>query len=439
MSPTPTDLTATDAARRIRDGELSPVELTRACLARIDDGDARIRAWIHVAREDALALAAEREDEARAGGIRGPLHGVPVGIKDIIHVAAMPTTAGAGRFAHEQPALDAPVVTRLRAAGAVVLGKTATTEFAFSDPAETRNPWNEAHTPGGSSSGSAAAVAARMVPLALGSQTVGSVLRPAAYCGVVGIKGTHGLVPAEGVIPLAWSLDHVGGFARSVADAALLLGVMADRAIAAAPATPRIGISADWIGRATPDVATHVFAMAETFRRAGAAVEDVALPKSIDELDAVGRTVLRAEAALYHHDRFGGVSGHRAGLAELIRAGLALPAVDYVRANRARAAFRAAMGPLLEGHDVLLTPVAPSPAPPGLTSTGDPMFCGPWSFIGVPSISLPSAVGASGLPLAIQLVAAAGREDRLFAAAAWCERVLDFRASPPGSSAPARA
>jgi Asp-tRNA(Asn)/Glu-tRNA(Gln) amidotransferase A subunit family amidase len=433
MSLNPAGLTATDAAHRIRAGELSPVELTRACLARIESDDPRVRAWVHVPRERALADAAEREREVTARAVRGPLHGVPVGIKDIIHVAGMPTTSGAGPFAHEQPAADAPVVARLRAAGAVILGKTATTEFAFSDPAETGNPWNLRHTPGGSSSGSAAAVASRMVPLALGTQTVGSVLRPGAYCGVVAVKGTHGLVPTDGVTPLAWSLDHVGAFARSVADAALILGVIADRPFGATAAPPRVGVPVDWIRRAGSEVATHVLAMAEALRRAGAAVEEVALPKLIDEFDAVGRAVLRAETALYHHDRFGGVTGHRPGIAEAIRSGAAMPAMDYIRANRTRAAFRAAVAPLVERHDVLLTPVAPSTAPAGLTSTGDPMFCAPWSFTGMPSISLPSVVASDGLPLAIQLTAAVGREDRLFAAAAWCEPILDFRAAPPAA------
>src|SRR5437899_70112 len=209
-----TSLRVREAAEAIRKGVLSPVELVEACLARIGALDGDLRAWAHVDAAGALAIARERESEVRAGQLRGPLHGVPVGVKDIFDVAGMPTTGGARSFAHTRPVTDSAAVARIRAAGAIALGKTVTTEFAYRDPAPTRNPWNHGHTPGGSSAGSAAAVAARMVPLALGSQTVGSVLRPAAYCGVVGFKGTHGLVSVAGVIPLAWSRAHVGDGVR---------------------------------------------------------------------------------------------------------------------------------------------------------------------------------------------------------------------------------
>lgn len=421
----------TEAARRIHQGSLSPVDLVEECLARIRERDPGLEAWVHVDEAGARAIARERAAEATAGKLRGPLHGIPVGVKDIFHVAGMPTTAGAAAFAHETPTEDATAVERLRAAGAVIIGKTATTEFAYMDPAPTRNPWNREHTPGGSSSGSAAAVAARMVPLALGTQTVGSVLRPAAYCGVVGVKPTHGLVPAAGVIPLAWSLDHVGCFARSVRDAALALGVLADRAFRVSLAPPTVGLPTAWVDRASAEVAAHVRLVAGRLAKGGARVEEMALPPAMERLEEAGRTVLRVEAATYHTDRFGGdLSRHRIGLAELVRSGLAVAGVDYVRANRARLACRAAMAPLLARHQVLLTPVAPAPAPKGLASTGDPSFCAPWSFIGAPSIALPSGVAPAGLPLAVQLVAGPDREEDLLGAAAWCEEVLGFTASP---------
>jgi aspartyl-tRNA(Asn)/glutamyl-tRNA(Gln) amidotransferase subunit A len=423
--------TITEAVARIRDGSLSPVELLEACIARTRAADPVLRAWVHVDEGGALAVARKRAEEAQAGRFRGPLHGIPVGVKDIFHVAGLPTTAGAGPFAHETPAEDAPVVGRLRAAGAVILGKTATTEFAYMDPAETRNPWNPAHTPGGSSSGSAAAVAAGMVPLALGTQTVGSVLRPAAYCGIVGIKPTHGRVPTEGVIPLAWSLDHVGCFTRSVADAALALGVLAGRGLVARPVAPTIGVPIAWVDRATAEIAAHVRQVGEQLRKAGARVEEMALPPALDRLEDAGRTVLRVEAAVYHTGRFGAdFSHHRAGLAELVRSGLTVSGADYVRANRTRLACREAMTPVFARYQVLLTPVAPAPAPLGLASTGDPRFCAPWSFIGAPAISLPSGLAASGLPLAIQLTAGPDQEAELLGAAAWCESVLGFTATP---------
>ena len=290
-------LGAVDAARHIRDRALSPVALVDALVARIKAVDPRLEAWVHLDEAGARATAATLAAEATAGTIRGPLHGVPVGVKDIFHVAGMPTRAGSGAFAHSVPTADATSVARLRAAGAVVLGKTHTTEFAFRDPAPTRNPWNREHTPGGSSSGSAAAVAARMVPLALGSQTVGSVLRPAAYCGVVGVKPTHGLIPTDGVIPLAWSLDHVGVFARGVADAALLLGVLAARAIEVqAVRAPRLALATELVDRAEPEVAAQLRAAAAAFARAGAIVTDVKLPPSFAGIHEAGQRVLEAEA-----------------------------------------------------------------------------------------------------------------------------------------------
>ena len=427
-----TRLGAREAQRRIRDGKITAAALLEACLDRIRALDGQLRAWTHVDDASARAAARERDAETRAGRPRGALHGVPVGIKDIFDVAGMPTTGGARPWAHRRATEDATAVARLRAAGAVIVGKTATTEFAYRDPAPTRNPWNLGHTPGGSSAGSGAAVAARMIPLANGSQTVGSVLRPAAYNGVVGLKPTHGLIPVDGVIPLAWSLDHVGVLARSVDDAALALGVLAGGEYdAAAGRPPRIAVAPELIARAEPEVAGHLRAVADAFRAAGATLVEVTLPPSFGALHAAGLTVLEAEAAAYHQEEF---RKHAAEFGKEMRAGveagLAATAVGYINANRARLRFRADVTPILAAHDALLSPTAPTPAPAGLGSTGDGSLCAPWSYTGMPSISLPSGLAASGLPFAVQLTTGAGHEQFLLRVAAWCEGVLRFSAAP---------
>src|SRR3989441_2375299 len=417
-----------EAAAAIRAGALSPVELVDACLARIRALDGGLSAWAFVDAEGAQATARACMAEARAGRFRGTLHGVPVGVKDIFDVAGMPTTGGARPFAHTRPAVDAVSVARLRAAGAIILGKTVTTEFAYRDPAPTRNPWNLAHTPGGSSAGSAAALGARMAPLALGSQPVGSVLRPAAYCGVVGFKGTHGLVPVAGVIPLAWSLDHVGVLTGSVADAALAMSVLSGQNLDPLPmSAPRLALAPELVSRASREVAVHVEAAADAFLRAGATVSKVELPASFRGTHAAGLTVLEVEAAAYHAPWFGKYADdYGPEMRSLVEAGLRHSATAYVGANRARLAFREDVMPLLAAHDALLCPTAPPPAPSGLGSTRGGSLCAPWSNAGVPAISLPSGIAASGLPHAIQLVQAARGSARLLGVAAWCERVLGF-------------
>ncbi len=427
-----TDLGVREAASRIAGGALSAVALVEACLARIRALEPDVQAWVHLEEPGALAAARERDAEARAGRVRGPLHGVPIGVKDIIHVAGMPTTAGARPWAHTRPAEDAAVVARLRAAGAIVLGKTTTTQFAYRDPAPTRNPWNLAHTPGGSSSGSGAAVAARMVPAALGTQTVGSVLRPAAFCGIVGLKGAHGDVPIDGVIPLAWSLDHVGVLARSAADAGTLLAVMAGTALEPETVTaPVVALPRELLRRASPEVAGHVERAAEMLARAGARVSEIALPAELGTIHEVGAMVLAVEAATFHETTFARHGdAYGPGLRSLVESGLKRGGTEYVRAQRARLAFREAVIPVLAGHDALLSPTAPTTAPAGLAATGDASLCAPWSSAGVPAISLPSGLDAAGLPLAVQLVQAPGRLPRLLGVAAWCERVLGFAARP---------
>ncbi|MGH7310186.1 MAG: amidase [Candidatus Rokuibacteriota bacterium] len=428
-----TDLGARDAAQAIREGRLSPVALVEACLACIKALDGELRAWVHLDEAGALDRAREREAQARAGQLVGPLHGVPVGIKDIIDVAGMPTTFGARAWAHRRAATDATCVARLRAAGAIILGKTVTTEFAYRDPSPTRNPWNRGHTPGGSSAGSGAAVGSRMVPLALGSQTVGSVLRPAAYCGVAGFKGTHGLVPVDGVVPLAWSLDHVGVFARSVSDVALALGVLIDRELElVAVPRPRLAWAPSALATAAPDMVAHVRAATDRFAAAGAEIVAVTLPPSYAAGREASAIVLEVEAAAYHEEFFAAHEGdYGPEMGALVQAGLKRGATEYARANRRRLAFRDEIMPLLAAHDALIMPTAPSPAPAGLASTGDGSFCAPWSNAGVPAITLPSGLSPSGLPYAVQLVQAAGASSRLLAVAAWCERVLNFTARPP--------
>lgn len=422
---------AIEAAGRIAAGTLSPVALIDACLGRIEARDGEIAAWSYVDEQGARATAHEREAEARSKRLRGPLHGVPVAIKDVINVAGMKTTCGAGPFAHLHPEHDAACVASLRAAGAVIVGKVTTTEFAYFEPSPTRNPWNPAHTPGGSSSGSAAAVAARMVPIALGGQTIGSVLRPAAYCGIVGFKGTHGAVPTDGSFPLAQSLDHIGVFARTISDVQLVFEVLTGRPWRSVRQPPRFALAPELIERANPEVAAQIRATAGRLARAGAQVTEVILPPSFATIHDAARAVLEGEVATYHEELYRNhAAEYRPRTRDLINAGLAQKTVTYVRAQQARARFRADMMPVLKSAGILLSPTAEGTAPKGLEFTGDPWFCTPWTSIGVPAISLPTAVGSEGLPHAIQLVAPKDADAELLDAAAWCEEVIDFAFAP---------
>jgi len=433
------ELGAAEAARRIRAGSLSPSNLLAACLKRTDAVEPAVAAWVRLDRDAAARVAVQRDIEAREGRFMGPLHGVPIALKDIFDAAGVPTTAGAPAWATRTPAVDAPSVAALRGAGAVPMGKLATTPFAYLDPSATRNPWNPEHTPGGSSSGPAAAVAARMVPLALGSQTVGSVLRPAAYCGVVGLKPTHGRISAAGVLELAGSLDHVGVFARAVEDCALALAVLASGDPAAEdyaaavlePAAPRIGVLTALLAQATPEMGKHLEEITRGLEAAGARLGEVTLPAAFASIDEVGATVLRAEAAAAHAARFPAhAAEYPPRIKELIQLGHAITAPQYLAAQATRRRVRAEVSAVAARHDVFLLPTIGAPAPRGLGSTGDPSFCSPWSFLGMPAITLPTGT-AGGLPLAVQLVGAPWSEARLLAAAAWCERVIGFDAGPP--------
>lgn len=443
-------LSVREAVAAIRAGRLTATALVEAHLRRIDAVDPDVQAWVAVDRAGALETAAALDAEAGRGRLRGPLHGVPVGLKDIFHVAGLKTTAGARGFADVVPAEDATSVARLRAAGAIVLGKLHTTEFAFLDPAPTRNPWHAGRTPGGSSSGSAAAVAARLVPAALGSQTVGSTIRPAAFCGVVGLKPTYGRVSRRGVIACSWSLDHVGIFARGVADAALLLGVLAGHdpadpgsaalrppdlaaVVAGVPdRPPRLGLVGEpFRERATPEMQSHLDALASRLASRGAVVEPVSLPAIVPALVSAVHVVLRAEAAAYHADLYRAhADEYRPKIRAAIEAGMCIDAALYLRAQRVRRQARRELSALLGGFDALLMPAASGTAP-DRTSTGDPIFNAPWSGIGAPSIALPTALGADGLPLGTQLAGAPFAEARLLAAARWVEAVVGFTGAPP--------
>lgn len=434
----PTDFGVGKAAAAINAGALTSAELTAACLARIAATDAELQAWVVVDADGATRQAHDRDADIAAGRPIGPLHGVPVGIKDIIDVAGLPTRAGAPPFARTDPALDATAVARLRTAGAVILGKTHTTQFAYSDPAPTLNPWSAAHTPGGSSSGSAAAVAARQVPASIGTQTGGSILRPAAYCGVVGLKGPHGAVPLDGIVPLAPSLDHCGSFARSVADAVLIWRVLGDRPVTPVPAVrgpaPRLAVAPELLDRAEEPLRTHLGSLIDRLHDAGAVLTLVDLGMSIDAVVDAGRVIMAVEASRGHAPAFARHAAEYApGIAGLIRTGQAVTPDELAEAERVRSAFRASVGPILERHDALLSPVALGPAPLRKGGTGDFSHCLPWSLIGVPSLSIPTALDETGLPFALQLTGGvdAGSVDRLLAAAAWSERVVRFDARIP--------
>jgi Asp-tRNA(Asn)/Glu-tRNA(Gln) amidotransferase A subunit family amidase len=276
------------------------------------------------------------------------------------------------------------------------------------------------------------------VPGAIGTQTVGSILRPAAYCGVVGLKGAFGRVPLDGVVPLAWSMDHAGPIARTVADAALLEGVLAGTVVEPAPTDrPKLAVSRELLDAAEPTLRAHLEAVIVQLTESGATIVEVTLPRPFAEVVTATRLVLEAEAAAYHESMFAEhAADYGPGIAELITAGLARKASELVDAERVRDAFREGMAPLLGTFDALLSPVAPGPASKRTEGTGDFSLCAPWSFIGVPSISIPSGLDSAGLPLALQLVGGPGGLGRLLGVAAWSERVIDFQARPPEPVSP---
>jgi len=419
----PWELTLADASKMIGKGILSPVELTRSVLDRIAAVEPHVLAWARTLPQSAMAEAERLDWLLRQGMYLGPLHGIPVGFKDIYYTAGVETAAGSRVLAGFIPTFDADVVRRLREAGAILLGKTATTEFAYADPAGTRNPWNPGHTPGGSSSGSAAAVAAGMCLGAFGTQTGGSIIRPSAFCGVVGFKPTYGRVSRHGIIPFAWSLDHPGPIAKTVRDAALLLSAVAgpeprDPSAAFQPvpahaesleASPR-GLTAGiperfFPERSSPAVATAFQEAVRVLERLGLRICAVRLPDSFEAGVDAGRVIMHAEGAAFHRDWYTRRSGdYGPKLAGLIEAGLLIPAASYLRAQRVRSLAIAAMRRLLSDVDVLITPSTPGPAPKGLASTGDSVFNSPASTFGLPALGLPMGFDPSGLPLGLQIM-----------------------------------
>ncbi len=437
----PADLSALKARDEIQRGALKAVELAEACLQRIAEREPQVEAWAHL-DSDLVRRQAEAADGFRASGRPiGPLHGVAVGLKDIIDTRDMPTENGTVLDEGRRPRADAAVVERLREAGAVILGKTVTTELAVYTPGKTRNPRDAKRTPGGSSSGSAAAVAAGMVPLAIGTQTNGSVVRPASFCGVVGFKPSRGLISRRGILAQSPTLDSVGTFSRTVEGAALLADAIAgydprDRQTAPVgrPDLLRTALSKPPVKPALAFVRSPVWDEAEEDVRGGFAelvetlgerIEEVELPSPFERVHSLHSAVMLADIArsfsrYYEYGREK-LSGRLVGM---IEEGRTVLAVDYAAALDWIEVMNAALEKLFERYDALITPAATGEAPVGLESTGSPVFCTIWTYLGVPAVTLPLMVGSNDMPIGVQMVGRHMYDGRLLRTARWLTEVL---------------
>lgn len=432
----PYQLGAAEAALAIREGRLTAEELVVSCLDRIEAQEGQIGAWAFVDRQLALQAARDADLTRRAGKPLGALHGVPVGVKDIFDTADLPTEDGTPLHAGRTPAYDASAVAALRCAGAIVLGKTVTAELAVCTPGRTRNPHDPQRTPGGSSSGSAAAVAAHMVPLAIGTQTNGSVIRPASYCGVVGYKPSFGLISRYRVLRASRSLDQVGVFARSIADAALLAEQLMgfdrhDRdtrmrarpdlvgfATQTPPLPPRLALVRTPAWPQADAAAQAAFAALAEYL--GGAVSVVDLDDLLGAAVDWHRTIMEAELARnYRRELERGGAQLSPALRAILERGRTITAGDYLAALEQVPALVSGLEQVLLEYDAILTPAASGEAPLGLESTGNPVFCTPWTLCGMPAISLPLLQGAAGMPLGAQLVAARDDDARLLRTANW--------------------
>ena len=434
-------LSLTQAAADIREGRITSAELVLDCLERVDAVESKVQAWAFLDREHAMQQAEAADLYRKQGKGLGPLHGVPVGIKDIFDTGDMPTELGSPLWAGRTPRRDAAVVARLRAAGAVIMGKTVTTEYAYFQPGKTTNPHDAGRTPGGSSSGSAAAVAAHMVPGAVGSQTNGSVIRPAAFCGVVGFKPTHGLIPRTRALLLSRTLDHVGVFARTVADVALVAETLVGfdeedpdtrpiarpplAAVAASepPLPPRLAFVRSPVWEHAEPVTREAFT--ELVEALGEAVAEVELGASFARAVEMHRTIMEVEMAHnLHRDYEKGRDRFSAVLRKLIERGRRHAAVDYAAAVAGIPSLNRALEPVFDEFDAIVTPAAPGEAPRGLETTGDPIFCTTWTYLGTPAVTLPLLRSAAGMPLGVQLVGRRDGDARLLRTARWLVATL---------------
>ncbi len=433
-------LSATEAAAAIREGRISSEQLVAACLARIAEREPVVQAWAHLDPEFALRQARAADAAKRMVQTLPPLFGVPVGVKDIIDTGELPTENGSAIFKGRRPSGDASVVLQLKKAGAIILGKTVTTELAFFGPGKTRNPHNPEHTPGGSSSGSAAAVADFHVPLALGTQTAGSIIRPASYCGVLGFKPTFGAVSRYGVITQSPPLDTIGGYARSVEDIALLIDAMSGYDARDADMTPEpkslLLESVPGEPSGAPKLAfvkspawpqgedVMKAAFAALIQRLGSlVVEEVDLPPAFADTSGLQRAVQFRDIAKNYGPLLDAHPGEiSAKLTEVIAEGRTVSDAEHASARARREPLYESLQSLLTRYDAILTPAATGPAPKGLASTGSPVFNFLWTYLGMPAISVP-LLEAGGLPLGVQLVGARGKDGKLLATAGQLMRI----------------
>lgn len=426
----PYQLSLKEAIEAIKKGELTPLTLTESLLERIDKIEPKIHAWVTINRDQLLK---EVNHESKTGSTE-LLNGIPVGVKDIYSTKNLRTTMGSPIYRDFIPNDDAEIVSILKKKGAIILGKTETTEFALHDPAPTTNPWNITHTPGGSSSGSAAAVSTGMCPLAFGSQTGGSIIRPASYCGVVGLKPTYDLLSRKGVYPLSWSLDHIGFMTRNVEDAYFMVGILLGevKSWKVWNKLPRIGVLRGYFKeKATPLIWEGYEKAITKLWGEGADMIDVELPESFKHVQDAHRVIMSVETASVHEDLF---KEKRPEYGEYIQgyisSGLLVPATTYLRAQRVREIIINDIINLIGDYDCLICPSTTDTAPKGLSWTGSPAFNIPWSLTGLPSITVPTGLARDKLPIGLQIIVGPFKEWDLLRIAGWCEEKFEFQHRP---------
>jgi Asp-tRNA(Asn)/Glu-tRNA(Gln) amidotransferase A subunit family amidase len=428
-------LSLIEASQGIKNRHFTSEEYTRALLARIASVDEAIQAWTWLKPEEAIGAARRSDRHLRTGAAPGALQGLPIGVKDIFATAGVPTQMGSPAFAGHIPAESAAVVTRLEAKGAFVMGKTVTTECAFLSPGKTRNPWNPLHTPGGSSSGSAAAVAAGFVPAALGTQTNGSVIRPAAFCGVVGFKPTQGLIPIAGALTFSHTLDQPGIFTRNIEDAAFLAAALTDderqpplASIPACSVLPRLAAVKTPVWEQAEEHARQNFRETiEALRDGGAKVEEAELPGSFNLAHRAIRTIMAVEASLNLEALALKQSSLLSStLRDFLAEGRATGEAEYQRALETRLSLQGELERFLGRYDAIITPPTTGEAPATLEQTGNPGFCSIWSLCGVPALTIPVGFGPRELPLGLQIVGPRGQDGQLLSVARWCEGQFSF-------------